>query len=678
DWYPWGEEAFEKAKKEDKPIFLSIGYSTCHWCHVMAHESFEDEEIGNLMNDIFVSIKVDREERPDIDKTYMTICQMMTRTGGWPLTIIMTPEKKPFFAGTYFPKESRFGRMGFNDLILKIKEIWNNKKDEIFEMGEQIVNQLQEVSSVSPGMSLGEKDLRNAFNNLSMRFDEKNGGFGSAPKFPTPHNLLFLLRFWRRTGKKDALEIVEKTLNEMRKGGIYDHLGYGFHRYSTDANWLVPHFEKMLYDNALLAMAFSEVYAATEKAKYSKTTQEILTYILRDMTSSEGGFYSAEDADSEGVEGKFYVWAQKEINELLDAEEAKIAIEVFNIKKEGNFLEEATQEKTGQNIIHITQSLEKLADQFNLKKMDLKIKLERIRKKLFDYRKERIHPHKDDKILTDWNGLMIAAFAKAGKILCESMYIDTAEKAVNFIFQNMVQSNGRLYHRYRNGDASIDGYLDDYVFLIWGLIELYEATFKEEYLKKALKFNQILLDHFWDDYIGGFYFTPDDAEEILTRQKEIYDGAIPSGNSVAMLNLLRLSYITGDSELEEKADYLSRVFAETVRGNPTANMQLMVAVDFAVGPSYSVVIAGDTGSVDTQSMLNAVRENYLPNKVLMLRKTNQSPPNIDRISNFVQNFSKLNGIATAYICYNKTCKPATNEIPQIIEYLEPDLKKDKK
>jgi len=659
NWYPWGDEAFDKAKSEDKPIFLSIGYSTCHWCHVMAHESFEDSYVGKLMNETFVSIKVDREERPDIDKIYMAVCQLMTGSGGWPLTIVMTPDKKPFFAGTYFPKESRFGRIGIIDLIKRIDSLWKNERKQLLESSEKIILALQDVNTESPGSSLTKRVLNSAYSQLSARFDKKNGGFGAAPKFPTPHNLLFLLRYWKRTGDENALSMVEKTLKQMRMGGIYDQIGFGFHRYSTDSDWLVPHFEKMLYDQSLLTLAYLEAYQTTNKKEYANTAKEIMTYVLRDMMSSEGAFYSAEDADSDGEEGKFYVWSKTEIEEILGVEDAEVFSKLYNVDVNGNFLDEATRKKTEKNIIHLKSNLP------DTPSIDIKL----LRNKLFEAREKRIRPHKDDKILTDWNGLMIAAFAKAGYILNDQKYIQVAEKAVDFILNQMKNSEGRLLHRYRKGGADILAFIDDYAFLIWGLINLYEASFETQYLEKAIELTEEQIKLFGDSSIGAFFFTAEDAESLLTRQKETYDGAIPSGNSVAMLNLLRLAQLTGNDEYEKKADQLGRVFAESVRANPVAHSLMMVAVDYAVGPTYSLVIAGDSGKEDTILMLNEVRKQFLPNKSLIFRPTEELNPEIDKYSNFVQFFDKYEEKATAFVCINKTCKAPTNDIKQAIKYL---------
>ncbi|MFX1466662.1 MAG: thioredoxin domain-containing protein, partial [Promethearchaeota archaeon] len=618
DWYPWGAEAFEKAKKEDKPIFLSIGYSTCHWCHVMARESFEDPEVAKLMNEAFVSIKVDREERPDIDNLYMTVAHVMGSRGGWPLTIIMTPDKKPFFVATYIPKEGRFGMTGMMHLIPYIQELWVKKRDEIVNTTDKVVSALKQVSKSPVGEELEEVMLKQAYKSLSDRFDEEYGGFSDAPKFPTPHNLLFLLRYWKRTGDEKALMMVEKTLQFMRLGGMYDHIGFGFHRYSTDFLWLVPHFEKMLYDQAMLALAYIEAYQATGKKEYEKTTREIFSYVLRDMTSPQGGFYSAEDADSEDKEGKFYLWTEEEIKQILEHEDADLITTVFNIQPRGNFIDMTIQRKTGENIFHLKKPLKDIASELDLSEHDLQKRIEHIREKLFSKREERIHPHKDDKILTDWNGLMIAALAKGAQVFEDPSYAEGARRAVEFILKNMRNPEGRLLHRYRDGEATILAQVDDYAFLIWGLIELYEATFDAKYLRTALDLNADLVKHFWDDKIGGFYLTPDDGEELLVRQKAIYDGAIPSGNSAAMLNLIRLSRIAADEDFDERASKIGKAFSKNVKDSPAAHCQLMVALDFAIGPSYQVIIAGNSQAEDTKSMISAIRAQFLPNLLIFL------------------------------------------------------------
>jgi uncharacterized protein len=670
DWYPWGGEAFEKAREENKPIFLSIGYSTCHWCHVMEKESFEDDEVAKLMNETFVSIKVDREERPDIDHIYMTVCQMISRGGcGWPLNIVMTPDKKPFFAATYIPKEDRFGRAGMLTLVPRIKEVWTKQHDEVLNSANQITSALQQGVKDSHGEELDKSTLKTAYDQLAQGFDEQHGGFGTAPKFPTPHNLIFSLRYWKRSSDEEALKIVEKTLESMRRGGIYDHVGFGFHRYSTDAEWFLPHFEKMLYDQAMIAMAYIEAYQATGKEEYEKTAREIFTYVLRDMTSQAGGFYSAEDADSEGEEGKFYLWTEKEIRQVLEKEEADLIIKVFNVEKGGNFREEATGKGTGGNILHLTKSLPEIASQLKISEQELGKRLEAARQKLFTAREKRIHPHKDDKILADWNGLMIAALAKGAQAFNEPSYAESAKRAVDFIFKNMRKPDGRLLHRYRDGQADIRANVDDYAFLIWGLIELYESTFDVNYLQTAIDLNRDLIKHFWDDKDGGFYFTADDGESLLVRHKEIYDSAIPSGNSVAMLNLLRLGRITANSDFEEKAAKIGRAFSKMVKQFPAAHTQLMVAVDFGIGPSYEVAIVGNSQAEDTKAMLRAVGKQFVPNKVVILHPTEKESPDIIRIAEFTKNQSSLGGKATAYVCLNYVCKLPTTDVNKMLELL---------
>ncbi len=666
DWYPWGAEAFEKAKKDNKPIFLSIGYSTCHWCHVMERESFEDPEVARLMNETFVSIKVDREERPDIDNIYMNVCQMLTGSGGWPLTIIMTPDKKPFFAATYIPKDDRFGQMGMLALAPRIKEMWETKHDDLVKSADQITANLRSLSPGTRGEDLGESTLKTAYSQLSRRFDENNGGFGGAPKFPTAHNLLFLLRYWKRSGHATSLAMAEKTLQEMRRGGIYDHVGFGFHRYSTDSRWLVPHFEKMLYDQAMLAMAYTEAFQATGKEEYGKTAREILTYVSRDMTAPEGGFYSAEDADSEGQEGKCYLWTADEIRRVLNPEEADLVVKVFNVSRGGNFIEPQAHEATGENILHQAKPMRELAPELKVSGPELAKRLEAARQKLFAYREKRVHPHKDDKVLTDWNGLMIAAFAKAAQVFDEPQYAEAARRAAGFILKNMHTPQGRLLHRYRDGQAAVPANLDDYAFLTWGMIELYEASFDVRDLQTALDLTRELIQHFWDNSSGGFYFTADDSENLLVRQKEIYDGAVPSGNSVAMYNLVRLGRMTANADFEERSARIGRAFSKMVSQSPVAFTQLMVAVDFGVGPSYEVVIAGSSEAKDTREMLRALMTPFVPDKVVLLRPSEQADPEITRLAEFTKYQSSIDGKATAYVCLNFRCKLPTTEISKML------------
>ena len=669
DWHSWGAEAFEKAQSENKPIFLSIGYSTCHWCHVMEKESFEDYDVAKLMNDTFVSIKVDREERPDLDNIYMTVCHMMTGSGGWPLTIIMTPTKKPFFAGTYFPKETRFGRIGLMELVPRVKEIWLEKRGELLTSADKVVAALQQVTSGSTGEELNESDLKTACDQLAERYDKEYGGFGDAPKFPNAPNLLFLMRYWKRTGNQNALDMVEKTLTAIRRGGIYDHIGFGFHRYSTDAKWLVPHFEKMLYDQALLAMAYTDAYQATGKEVYGKTAREIFSYVLRDMTAPTGGFYSAEDADSEGEEGKFYLWTDEEIGRNLQKEEAELITKVYNIEKAGNFTEQTSGQRSGSNILHQKRPLNVIAADLGIPEKELISSLDIVRQKLFTARERRVHPLRDDKILTDWNGLMIAALAKGAQVFADPEYTDAARHAADFINKFLRTSEGRLIHRYRDGQAALPANVDDYAFLIWGLLELYETTFDISYLRTALELNVDFLKHFWDVESGGFYFTADDGENLIVRKKEIYDGAIPSGNSVAMMNLLRLGRITANPDFDDKAKIIGCSFSLNVKLVPSAYTQLMVAVDFGTGPSHEVSIVGNSQAEDTRSMVNALRSYFIPNKVVVLRPIEQYSPEIVNLAKYTKDQSSINGQATAYVCQNHSCEVPTTDINRMLELL---------
>ncbi|NJD22496.1 MAG: thioredoxin domain-containing protein [Melioribacter sp.] len=668
DWFPWSEEAFEKALRENKPVFLSIGYSTCHWCHVMERESFEDIETAELMNKIFVSIKVDREERPDIDNIYMTVCQMMTGSGGWPLSIIMTADKKPFFSGTYFPKESKYGRIGFKELINNINEAWVNKRSEIESSADELTSYLQKINNSSGAtIKLNPDILTIAYNNFETRFDPVNGGFGSSPKFPSPHNLMFLLRYWKRTSDYKVLEIVTKTLTEMRKGGIFDHIGFGFHRYSTDKNWLVPHFEKMLYDQALLVMAYTEAYQATQNFDFKKTAEEIIQYVLRDMTSPEGGFYSAEDADSEGLEGKFYLWTQGELYKILGKNDSDLAFNVFNTNPHGNFHEEATGKSSGENILNLSKPLDEIAININTDKGNLIQRIESIRQKLFTEREKRAHPFKDDKILADWNGLMIAALAKAGSIFNNNNYIAAAEKSFSFIEKYLTNKDGKLLHRYRDGDSSIRGSIDDYAFLIWGLIELYEATFKASYLTKAVELTDIVLKHYWDESNGGFFFTPNFGENLLVRTKEIYDGAIPSGNSVMLYNLIRIARMTSVSIYENYANSLIDYFSESVQKAPSGSSFLLSTFEFMIGPGYEIIIVGDRENPETQNIINSINQKFIPNKVMILKDPANSEFSL--AFEYLNSYSQINSKSTIYVCKNFQCNLPTTDISKVFSML---------
>lgn len=667
DWYPWSEEAFDRAQKEDKPIFLSIGYSTCHWCHVMEKESFKDETVAKLLNENFVSIKVDREERPDIDSIYMKICVLMTGSGGWPLTIIMMPQKQPFFAGTYLPKKSRAGMTGLVDLLRNVAELWKRDKSRLISTAERATEYLIEYVKAKHGEEeLTELVFDEAFIRLLDSFDRNNAGFGTSPKFPSPHNLLFLLRYWKRKGRQQALEMVEKTLQKMRLGGIFDQVGFGFHRYSTDSKWLVPHFEKMLYDQAMMAIAYIEAYQATGEKEYRKTAEQIFEYVLRDMTNPKGGFFSAEDADSEDQEGKFYIWTKAEIKHVL-GENAALIIEALNISREGNYHDEVHKARTGKNILYFKEPLPELSLKLGVRVEELTNIWRKARQKLFNAREEKAHPFKDDKILTDWNGIMIAALAKGAQVFDSTRLSDAAENAVGFILEKLQRADGRLIHQYREGEATVDGNLDDYAFLIWGLTELYEATFDARYLEEALRLQDDMLEHFWDKESGGFFFKSDDSEKLLIRHKEFRDGAIPSGNSIAFLNLIRLSRMTGKNNYEEKASTLARAFSSHEEGNPSYNTMFLTALDFLIGPTYEIAIVGSPNSKETKNMLQAIRTRFVPNKVMLLKKEYQK--NLENLAGFTKDMKMIEDKTTAYICIDFACSKPTTEIQEVLKML---------
>ncbi len=683
DWYPWGKEAFAKAKKENKPVFLSIGYSTCHWCHVMAHESFEDKEIANLLNEYFVPIKVDREERPDLDNIYMTAVTALTGSGGWPLSVFLTPDKKPFFGGTYFPPQARWGAVGFKDVLLSIHSSWQTQHAEILKSGQSITQALQERSSARQGekIDLDVQLLRGGYQELAANYDARFGGFGQAPKFPMGHSLSFLLRYWKRSGEPQALAMVEKTLTAMAQGGMYDQLGGGFHRYSTDQIWQVPHFEKMLYDQAILARAYLESYQSTGQEFYARIARETLDYVLRDMQSPEGGFFSAQDADSlesstgkesgEKKEGAFYIWDAAEINTVLDAQEAEIFNHYFGIEKNGNAQLDPHGEFTGKNILFVAHAPEESAPKFHKTPSDMEKVIQQAKQKLSTVRTKRPRPHLDDKILVDWNGLMISSLAFASSVLDEPRYRQAAQRAADFILKNLVNSQRRLLHRFRDGEAAILGTIEDYAFFISGLIELYEATFEVKYFQEARRLAEEMLHLFWDEEYGGFFFTAADSEDLLFRQKEVYDGAIPSGNSVAALDLLRLARMSGDKTLADKAEVLLQFFGMEILKRPSAYTQLLIALNFALGPTREIVLAGpNTEDPRVRDMLKIIRAFFMPNAVILLRPSDkQKLTELVELSPFVENQAPLNGQPTAYVCQNYVCELPTSASEKLKEFL---------
>jgi len=577
DWYPWGKQALEKARKEDKPLFLSIGYSACHWCHVMARESFEDEYVGQLLNRGYVAIKVDREERPDLDSIYMSACQMISGGGGWPLTIIATPEGKPFFAGTYIAKSSGPGSPGLVEILQQVLTKWNFDREQVLNVAEGVTRVLKEFASYRESEEISENLLALCFKQLESNFDERYGGFEVAPKFPSPHRLIFLLRYHMLSGEKKALDMATFSLKRMQESGLFDHVGFGFHRYSTDARWLLPHFEKMLYDQGMMGLAYSEAYAITKDPLFKETAMRIFAYVERDMTSPYGSFYSAESAESEGEEGKFYLWTRKEVEDGLGAEDGALFLDAFDVQRGGNFRDEATRRRAGKNVLHLAKSIGEMASEQGKNEEEIRSIIQRSLAKLFELRELRPHPEKDDKVLTDWNGLMIASFARASRLLDEKGLIDRARRASEFLLSEMLQE-GRLRHRFVDGNVGIDGFLDDYAYMIWGLLELYHANGNERYLVSAQKLLDVLIMHFWDKERGGFFFTADDAEDLIARRIESYDGAIPSGNSVAAHVLIELSEITGNKDLLNKAQETLRAFAAELNNNPMAHAHMLQAM----------------------------------------------------------------------------------------------------
>ncbi len=652
DWYPWGEAAFARAGAENKPIFLSIGYATCHWCHVMERESFEDEDVAALLNRDFVCIKVDREERPDIDAVYMTVTQAMTGRGGWPMTIVMTPEKKPFFAGTYFPKESRPGRgIGILELLPALAKAWREQPDDVRQTADRVTQGIASGSTLA-AEDLPAKILDTAETHLAAAFDADHGGFGSAPKFPTPQNLVYLLRRYSRRRDRKLLDMVETTLLAMRLGGVYDHIGFGFHRYSTDSRWLVPHFEKMLYDQALLAIAYLEAYQVTGNDLYARTAREIFRYVQRDLTDPAGGFYSAEDADSEGEEGKFYLWRRQELKDLL-GNDADGFIQAYGVVAAGNYNDEATGRKSGANILHLSDS--KDIDRF-----------ENQRSRLLQERTTRPRPLLDDKILTDWNGLMIAALSRGAQVLDEPAYAAAATRAADFVLTRLRRRTGELMKRFRRGKAGLPAHLEDYAFLVWGLLELYEARLETAPLKAALELSEIMIRQFRHSD-GGFYLTAADSEALPYRHIDFYDGAIPSGNAVAAANLLRLAHMTGREDLRDEAHGIFRAAAGRVKAHPRGYLALLSARDFAAGPVREIVIAGDPEDDGAAAMIKAIRQHYLPRRVLLLHRPDDRE--LAAIAPYIDPLRPIDGNAAAYICENHTCALPVGTVREMLENL---------
>ncbi len=609
DWYPWGEEALQKAKELDKPIFLSIGYSACHWCHVMEHESFEDPKIGEYLNEHFICIKVDREERPDLDQIYMASVQLLTRQGGWPMSVFLTPDLQPFYGGTYFPPKQLYGRPSFQQVLTAVVDAWENNRQAVLEQAGDLtkgVEQFGKLESSSP-KDMDESTMREAASHLRRVFDPVYGGFGSAPKFPHSMDVQLLLRIWKRFDDSNALQMAKKTLDGMAMGGMYDHLGGGFHRYSTDERWLVPHFEKMLYDNALLTRAYLEAFQATGEEFYRRKIEETLAYVQREMTSPEGPFYSTQDADSEGVEGKFFVWSKAEVEEIL-GEDADLFCSVYDVTPGGNW------EET--NILHRSRKDDQEAQMQKMEVQNLTAKLQNCRQKLLEVRNKRVWPNRDDKILTSWNALMIGSFAAAGRVLEKPEYAQVAEKAAHFLWEKMRTEDGRLYRTYFAGsEPKLNGYLEDYSFLIDAFVTLYETQFDPQWIDKALKLSEVMISQFWDTEEGGFFYTGEDHEKLICRTKDPHDSSIPSGNSMAVTGLLRLFKLTGRKGLLEKAEKTLQAFSGLLSQAPQVGGQMLNALDFHLGPVDELVVVGKSDEA-VEEVLRTISQTFRPNRVL--------------------------------------------------------------
>ena len=641
DWYPWGSEAFNRAQAENRPILLSIGYSACHWCHVMERESFEDEAIARLMNENFIPIKVDREERPDLDHIYQTVGQMLTGQGGWPLTMFLTPELEPFWGGTYFPPEDRFGRPGFRRVLQSVAQHYQREPDRVRSAADEIREALEQINRIESG-SLHEDLLNEAAHSLARAFDLRNGGFGSQPKFPNTMSLELFLRHWNNSGDTEFLRMSRLSLRKMAEGGIYDQIGGGFHRYSTDAKWLVPHFEKMLYDNALLARLYTDAWLATRDPLFERVVHETLAYVVREMTSPEGGFYSTQDADSEGEEGKFFVWTPSEVAAAIGENDAALLCDYYGVTSGGNFEHQ-------KSILNITGSFSKLAGDFGIGEDEAERHIQTARSRLFQTRETRVKPFLDDKILTGWNGLMISAFAAAGGVFKRQDYVDTAANASRFVLDRL-EIGERLCRSYRAGRSSGEAYLDDYAFIIAGLLDVYEATWEGEWLQHANALAEKMITLFKDDATGDFFFTPEGSEAVLVRPRQNADQSIPSGVSAAVLDLLRLSSLMGRPDWRELAHGVMRANAEIMRANPHGGGNLICAFDlFEHGP-MEVVLRGALQDPDFQAGAHRLKQQYAPNRLIVAAAPGDDYPPILRGKESVS-------AVTAYVCKEFSCSP---------------------
>jgi len=683
DWYPWGPEAFEKARSEDKPIFLSIGYSTCHWCHVMERESFENDQIAALLNREFVPIKVDREERPDVDRIYMTFVQATTGGGGWPMSVWLTPDLKPFFGGTYFPPENRWGHPGFGSVLTQLASAWKSQREQISDSAREIIEQLQKTVTVAPahagGSLIDAAMLDSGFYYFRRIFDTRLGGFGEAPKFPRPSVHNFLVRYYARTSNREALDMVLLTLREMAKGGMHDQLGGGFHRYSVDERWFVPHFEKMLYDQAQLALSYLEAFQITGEAQYAGTARRIFDYVLRDMTDADGAFYSAEDADSvidpaqpsvKG-EGAFYIWTAAEIRSIAGEPAASWFAFRYGVETEGNVRHDPHNEFTGRNILYQAHTIEETAAHFGAPLDEVGAGIYNTARLLFEARRHRVRPHLDDKILTAWNGLMISALALGGAVLEDPVYAGAARRAAEFVIARMYDpSTGVLLRRFRQGEARIPGFLDDYALFAQALLDLYEAQFDRRHLELAVRLTEKQRELLEDRIDGAFFSSPAGDTSLVLRVKEDYDGAEPSGNSITAGNLLRLAQITGRAEFRESAEKLFAAFRSRLSTTPMAVPQMLAACEFQLSQPRQIIIAGDRNAPDTQELLRAIYTRFLPARVLLLVDSEDTRRAFAAVAPPIASMHPLNGRAAAYVCRNFTCQLPVSESRALSELLQ--------
>jgi len=680
NWYAWGDEAFEAARKQDKPIFLSVGYSTCYWCHVMEREVFEDETIAALMNEYVISIKVDREERPDVDGVYMTALQAMTGSGGWPMSLFLTPDLKPFFAATYIPPATQAGQLGFTDILTRIHATWETDRGQITQLSQQLGDYLKAIADpkVNP-KAADELALDQGYQALAKIYDPQDAGFGGAPKFPKPVTLNFLFRYYSRTGEKHALEMSLETLRRMAAGGMYDHIGGGFHRYSTDKRWHVPHFEKMLYDQAQLAVSYLEAFQISRDPYYADVAREILDYVQHNMTHASGGFYSAEDAESavdratpdDKKEGAFYTWSRSEIEDLLPAEDALVFSYHYGIESDGNVDAARHPELSGENILFAAHTTAETAKWSTLSTTAVTTILAASREQLFSAREERPRPHLDDKVLVSWNGLMISAFAKAHQILGDEKYLRSAEQASQFVLDNLYNGkNKQLLRRYRDGEARFEANLEDYAFFIQGLLDLYEASFNIEWLKTAIVLTEQQIIIFHDADQGGFYDISGNDKSIIIRTKESYDGAEPAGNSIAILNLLRLSQMTDNQGWRAMALKSLAYFGEQMLSSPQSMVQFLVALDFSLTKPKQIIIAGVASAPSTSAMLAEIHSRFIPNKIMLLADGMEGQQLLRSYIPFIQSVLMFDEMATAYICEDYACKLPTSDLAVVARLLQ--------